>query len=296
MPRNVSRAAALAVALILPWRPVGVRAQDAAAALLAAERGLAETSDRVGLARALVKGLPADAVLVWPGAPVAVGPDAARLLAAQTALDSLRLSWQPLGLELSADSSLGITWGVAIATPRAAPAAPAAPRTGCYIHAWRRDGGRWSIAALLLSGALPPGKTVVPAGMLVHRTRLTPGGAVGPFVGADLAFARLAGDSGAGVAFARWAAPEAVMVDGSGLLVRGPDAVGALVAGPAAWRWHPVAGGAAVSGELGWTVGEAVIAPPDAGPIYSKYLTVWRRLPDGTIRFLTDGGNERPAP
>lgn len=293
MPGSLSRATALAVALIVPWRPAGVRAQDAAAALLATERGLAEPSDRVGLAHALVKGLPADAVLVWPGAPVAAGPDAARLLAAQTPLDSLRLSWQPLGLEFSGDSTLGITWGVAIVTPRAAPAAP---RLGRYIHAWRRDGGRWRIAALLLSGALPPEKTVVPAEMPVHRTPLTPAGAVGPFVGADLAFARLAGDSGAGVAFERWAAPDVVMVNGTGLLVRGPQAVGALVAGAAAWRWHPVAAGAAPSGDLGWTVGEAVIGPPGATPIYSKYLTIWRKLPDGTIRFLTDGGNARPAP
>jgi hypothetical protein len=121
-------------------------------------------------------------------------------------------------------------------------------------------------------------------------------GPAGPFISADLAFAKLAGDSGAAVAFERWAAPDAVMVDGTGLLVRGPRAVGGLVAGPAAWRWHPVAAGVAESGDLGWTVGEAVIAPPDGARIYSKYLTVWRRLPDGSIRFLTDGGNARPAP
>ena len=293
MPGSLGRAAALAVALIVPWRPGGVRAQDAAAALLAAERGLAETSDRAGLARALVKGLPADAVLVWPGAPVAAGPDAVRLLAAQAALDSLRLSWQPLGLELSGDSTLGITWGIAIVTPRSAPAAP---RVGRFIHAWRRHEGRWTLAALMLGGVIPPGATVIPSGMPLQRSPLAAAGPAGPFVGADLAFARLASDSGAGVAFARWAAPEAVMVDGTGLLVRGPEAVGALVAGPAAWRWHPVAAGAATSGDLGWTVGEAVIAPEGGAPIYSKYLTVWRRLPDGSVRFVTDGGNARPPP
>ena len=293
MAGSLIRATVLAVAFLVSWRPDAVGAQDAAAALLAAEHAVAEASGDAGLASAVAKSLRTDAVLVWPGAPVAAGPDAPRLLSAQPSLDSLRLTWQPLGLELSRDTTLGITWGVAIVTPRAAPGAP---RLGRYIQAWRREGERWRVAALLLTGTSPASGTVVPRGLPVRRPPLAPAQPVAPFVSADLAFARLAGDSGAGVAFERWAAPEAVMADGSGMLVRGPEAVGALVAGAAAWRWHPVAGGAAESGDLGWTVGEAVIAPPGAALIYSKYLTVWRRQPDGSVRFLTDGGNARPAP
>jgi ketosteroid isomerase-like protein len=29
---------------------------------------------------------------------------------------------------------------------------------------------------------------------------------------------------------------------------------------------------------------------------YSKYLTVWKRQPDGAWKFVADGGNERPGP
>jgi hypothetical protein len=285
------RAAALAVAFVMPWRPAGAGAQ-AASAVLAAERNVAEASFRDGLATALSAALGTAGVLVWPGAPVARGADAGRLLRAQPGLDSLQLSWQPLGLELSADSGLAITWGVAVLGSRAAPAPP---QLGRYIQAWRRKGGRWAVAALQLT-ALPPSTTVVPAGMPLRLPRLPTAGAAEPFVAADLAFARLAGDSGAAIAFERWAAPDAVVASGAGLLVRGPQAIGASVAGPAAWRWHPVAGEGAEAGDLGWTVGEAIIEPGGAPPVYSKYLTVWRRLPDGTIRFLTDGGNPRPAP
>jgi hypothetical protein len=171
-----------------------------------------------------------------------------------------------------------------------------APRLGRYINAWVRDRGSWRIAAVQLSGVLPPQETVIPAGLPRRRPPLPPAGSAGPFTAADLAFARLAADSGPGIAFERFAAPEAAMLDGQGRLVRGPKAIGSLVAGPAAWRWHPVAAGAAAGGDLGWTVGEAEIAPHGGAPVYSKYLTVWRRLADGSIRYLTDGGNPRPGP
>jgi hypothetical protein len=54
-----------------------------------------------------------------------------------------------------------------------------------------------------------------------------------------------------------------------------------------------VSAGAAPSGDLGWTVGEAVITAKDGERSYSKYLTVWTNR-GGVIRFLLDGGNGRP--
>jgi hypothetical protein len=30
--------------------------------------------------------------------------------------------------------------------------------------------------------------------------------------------------------------------------------------------------------------------------VYTKYLSLWRRDPDGRIRYLADGGNVRPPP
>jgi hypothetical protein len=273
--------------------PLSVAAQSSSA--LDAERALAERSAREGLGTALSAALAADGVLVWPGAPVAIGTNAGRLLAGQPVLDSLRLLFQPLALERSADSALTASWGIAVAADRHVVSAP---RLGRYIALWIRRPGTWRLSALLLSGLVSPTSTVLPQGLARSRPRFSIGRAGEPFARADLDFAKLAGDSGARVAFARYAAPTAMMLDGRGLVVRGPEAVGELVAGPARWRWYPVAGGAAGSGDLGWTAGEAVITPPvgEGAPAYSKYLTVWRRLPDGSIRFLTDGGNPRPGP
>jgi hypothetical protein len=61
----------------------------------------------------------------------------------------------------------------------------------------------------------------------------------------------------------------------------------------AQWRWHPVRSFVAQSADLGATVGEAEISLPNAPVFYSKYLTVWQKQPDGSIKFVVDGGNRR---
>jgi hypothetical protein len=267
-------------------------AQDQRTALLNAERATAEQSRDSGFAVALRRSIHRDGILLWPGAPVVAGTADLRRFLTALPPDSLQLTWQPLGVELSGDSSLGMTWGVALAN---ASRSASAPEIGSYIAAWRRDGARWTIAGVVFSGLRRLPKPALGGEIPVSRKAIEARASSGPFVAADLAFARLAGDSGAAVAFERWAAPEAVTFGDRGLLTRGPKAIGAAVDFPAVWRWHPVAAGAAGSGDLGWTVGEATITNKGAGPTYSKYLTVWIRRSDGTVRFLTDGGNGRPS-
>ena len=84
-----------------------------------------------------------------------------------------------------------------------------------------------------------------------------------------------------------------VLALGKPLLIEGPANIGRLVSGPNSWKWYPVAASSSGDGQMGWTVGEAVISTPDghAGP--SKYLTIWRRQRDGSVRYITDGGNGR---
>jgi hypothetical protein len=270
-----------------------VPAQDQRTTLLAADRAAAQLSSDSGFAAALLGSTHRDAVLLWPGAPVAAGAEDLRnLLGALPTRDSLRLVWQPLGLELARDSTLGFTWGIAVTTARGADAAP---RIGRYTSIWRRDDGHWTIAALLVTGVAPVSAAALPKELRLTKEPAQRTGGAAPFVEADLAFARLAGERGATAAFRRWAAPEAFTLGGGGLITRGPDAIGSAVAGPAVWRWHPVVAGVSEKGDLGWTVGEAVIAPKGADPDFGKYLTVWIRRPGRAPRFLTDGGNARPS-
>jgi hypothetical protein len=262
-------------------------------ALLAAERVMSEASAHGTFVAAIAGALTENGAILWPGAPIVSGPDPVRrLLAAQRLLDSLRITWQPLGAMASADGTAGATWGVT-----AAARDGRAPELGRYIAAWQRESGAWKLAAFVPIGIFPAQSTLLPPGS--GPLRLPPvasRGTAEDFITADLAFARLAGDSGAAVAFGRYAAPDGFMFAG-GTLALGPTAIrGLFEGGPrTAWAWHPVLAGSAASGELGYTVGEAVITPDGGAPRYSKYLTIWQRQPDGKVRFFTDGGNARPA-
>jgi hypothetical protein len=280
--------------LIVAWVSGGqsALAQDEREAVLAAERRTVEMSRDSGLTKALLQSIHPSAALLWPGAPPVVGGDDMRRLLTRIECDSLFFTWQPLEVELARDSSLAVSWGVAVAGARYDPRST---ELGRYIGVWRRHGSRWTIAALVFTGIRALAAPSLPADLPRALPALKPAGLARPFAEADLAFARLAGDSGAGIAFKRWAAPNAVMFSGRGLLIRGPEAIERAVAGPAAWRWYPVAAGASQSGDMGWTVGQAVIAAKGEQATYSKYLTVWTRRSDGAVRFLTDGGNARPA-
>ena len=280
------------MALLLSSAPARAQNPDPAGRLASAERSVVEAIAREGLAATLSNTLARDGALLWPGAPLVVGPDSARvlLLAQRGTLDTLQLSWQPLGLELSSDAGFGITWGVALAIPPSRNV-----RYGRYIAAWRLSGDSWKLAAFVAIGIVPPAATVIPPELAaVHYAPLTPAGPGGPLVAADFAFARLAGDSGAALAFERFAASDGVTL--GGLLNRGPAAIGRALRGgpPSHWAWYPVLVGVAASRDLGFTVGHSEIKPEGGPATYGKYLTIWRRLPGGELRFVIDGGNVRP--
>ena len=283
---------ALAGALLLRTLAATAQSADPAEGLALAERTAVEAISHTGFASSFPGLLTAQGVLLWPGAPVVAGPDAVRrLLLAQRGLDSLRISWQPLAVQVAEDRTLGVTWGVAVAVPSGG-----APRIGRYIAAWQREGETWKLAAFVPLGLFPAAATTLPADLAALRhTPLAAGGPAAGFIAADLDFARLAGDSTAALAFERYAAPDAVTI-GGGLLNQGPAAIGRALSGgpPSHWAWHPVRAGASRAGDLGFTVGESVIRPEGAATSYGKYLTIWRRLPGGSIRFLTDGGTARP--
>ena len=276
-------------------------AVTARTALLAADRALTANVAGQSFASAVPDAMTGSAVLVWPAAAVVRGPAIVRqLLAVQPGLAGARISWQPLHVEVAADGSLGLIWGVIALDRDTGVARTPSPRLGRFLAAWRRGGAAWKIEALAVNGVVPAAEARWLEGLgPVDLPALRSTGPAGRFVAADSIFAARAGVKGAAVAFPEWAAPDAVTFAASGELNVGPMRIGAALAGDASdWKWGAVAAGAAGDGSLGWTVGQATITSKStsgATDVYKgKYLTLWRRLPGGTIRFIADGGSARP--
>lgn len=263
--------------------------------LRAADASASSAAFKTGLAAALPLAMTDDAVILWEAAPVVSGRQSIQqLLAAQPAI---RVSWQPLRVLVSSDGKFGVTFG---ATSRygdvRSPASSAR-----YISVWQRlSSGGWKIAANAQIGLLSPDSVKLPASLAGAVTSTK--SPQDPFAAADIAFARMAIDSGAPASFYHFSTSDAVTFAGTGELNIGPAAIRSRLAegaaGKARWVWRPVITIAPASGDLGATIGTAEIhlGPGPNDVFLSKYLSIWRREPDGSIKFVVDGGNGRPKP
>lgn len=267
--------------------------------LLKADRALSSDVSLRGITAAFEDAAAQDALFLYDGAPIIAGHDnVVALLAAQPELKVNRIQWLPLVVTVSSDGLVGATWGAVSIRPSQSDSA----RFGKYISTWRRPpNGEWKLAAFVEMGVSDQKVEMpdsVPKSFVSSKNPSLGTGA--PFAKADLEFSRMAGAKGAPSAFGAFAAPNATTLLGTGEIVIGPSAIHArMLESPVAkakWEWHPVYSESSSSGDLGFTVGEAVIAIPGASGVTnykSKYLTVWRRQPDGSIRFIVDGGNGR---
>jgi hypothetical protein len=224
----------------------------------------------------------------------------AQVLIAQGVPVGTELALRPIRLVVSDDNSSVLTYGLARWT------LPDSTRgeEGIYLASWHRAGTAWRLGAFGLTNMLERGTPAWPPDLASPRGEevvTLSGGRGRPFVLTDLAFADSASRSTASTAFGHWAAPDAVNFDAAGIMNIGPAAISQALAGldSANWRWAPVAGGSAEDGSIGWTAGEATITVPatDQRPeqvIRSTYLSLWQRQPDGSIKFIADGGGSRP--
>jgi ketosteroid isomerase-like protein len=294
----------LSTTAILLLFPLAAQAQLSSAerfarreSLVAADRAAGDSVLKQGFTTGLIGMSAPELVLVYPGAPVIAGLEPSKaMLEAQKGLSTITMRWMPLSVELSSDGTFGLTYGAtAISAEASSPAGQL--RMGKYLSAWRRFGGEWKMIAHAQVGLVPASSYEAPEGFTKPAFPRIPGGNPADFAAADAEFSALAGKEGAPKAFATFVAADGVLFSGSGELIRGPEPVRAQMAdGPqAAWRWTPVAAGSSSSGDLGFTVGEAIITPQGSPATYSKYLSLWRRGKDGKIRFTADGGNSRPA-
>ncbi|MHB0961752.1 MAG: hypothetical protein ACYC5V_00950 [Gemmatimonadaceae bacterium] len=223
-------------------------------------------------------------------------------LAVLAAAPEGRAAWTPVHAVVSRDGGFGCTTGVL----HLVPADPAKSTTGRYAACWRRENDSWRMLVLSRSAATPSVKS------LPDSLPGAPGstGVAAPrdarpaveMTEADRQFARFSADSGGPAgAFSRWIAADGMMLGGRAVPVRGPDQARQAFAGFPATRqfeWAPIDAltKASEDGSLGFTVGEARRAATPSQVTYSKYLTIWRREPQGHYRWIFDTGSGRPTP
>ncbi|MGA8108960.1 MAG: nuclear transport factor 2 family protein [Acidobacteriaceae bacterium] len=125
--------------------------------------------------------------------------------------------------------------------------------------------------------------------------------------GADFLYqleARFAADTlkGGGRAFAGWFAPDAVTLANGKAPVVGHDAIAAAATwSPESYRltWTPEGARMGADGDMGFTWGhyEGVSRDDQGNTVTTsgRYMTVWKKQPDGTWKVELDASNEGPA-
>lgn len=257
------------------------------------DAGVSSHVARAGLVDGLAPHLADSAHVLIPGATILTGKAAALAALAASPATGARLRWEAVRLDVSADGRSGYTYGGGTWTNADGSATPAR-----YIAFWDWDGNEWMISAFLFN-ASPNAINPPPAGFFPEPPRtgsaaagVNTAAALGQIMQADRDFAAMGQAQNPGAAFGAWAATDGALLSGE----YGPDAIRAAFAGGGGTlEWGPVAGGMAASGDLGYTVGTAVRRGGDGRVGYTKYLTVWRRQPNGDWRWVVDGGNPRPA-
>jgi ketosteroid isomerase-like protein len=65
-------------------------------------------------------------------------------------------------------------------------------------------------------------------------------------------------------------------------------------------KWEPVKADVAASGEIGYTFGnwQYLVKTEDGKDttFYGNYVTIWKKQPDGSWKFVLDGGTSTPPP
>lgn len=116
---------------------------------------------------------------------------------------------------------------------------------------------------------------------------------------ADRDFNAMAQKDGVVAAFKFYAAPDARMFRREETPVKGPDEIAALMAedysAGGTLVWEPREAAASDDGTAGYTHGRWVYeSPADASgkvtKIVGTYVTVWRKQPDGSLKFVADIG------
>ena len=140
-------------------------------------------------------------------------------------------------------------------------------------------------------------------GLWMALAAKAPGDSALTLVKVDEAFAKATAERGM-EGWISYFGPDAKIFPQGQPVVEGLDAVKACYAkngfDPKDLRWKPLGGELAASGDLGYTWGTASWPGVDAKGAKvtrtGKYLTLWKKQPDGSWKVTADLGNADPLP
>ncbi|MEI7662382.1 MAG: hypothetical protein WCK34_09300 [Bacteroidota bacterium] len=117
----------------------------------------------------------------------------------------------------------------------------------------------------------------------------------------DIAFSRMSVEKGLNAAFIFYAGDSVVKVRDGNFPIMGKNAmVKACMGRPDSGmilKWKPVTAGIGASEDLGYTFGdwELYLKARDT-TLYGNYISIWKKQPDGTWKYVLDAGSNTPKP
>ena len=114
----------------------------------------------------------------------------------------------------------------------------------------------------------------------------------------DKAFNDMAQTEGTGKAFIAYSAEDPVMIRPGSMPLLGRSAFVesfSKVTG-SALSWEPLKAEIAASQDLGYTFGRYTLREGGEIKGHGVYVSIWKRQPDGSWKFVLDGGGTTPEP
>lgn len=259
--------------------------QQAADALLAADRGFSGASAKTDLITGLTAMFSADVAMMAPEIAYGVAK-ATEALKANAANAGAKATWMPARVGLSGDGRHGFTAGVMTITR-----ADGTIHHAKYLAYWRHETAGWRVVAY----KRVPAKAAVEAGTITYLLpkqivpSKTDAAAIDrdrdSLASAERAFSRDAQTMGIGAAFTHYGSPEAIhlFTPDAALFVWGNAAIGESVGAgsppnTSGATWGPEKTVVADSGDFGVTIGYIVPRQPkDGAPARQPFFTIWRR-------------------
>ena len=113
----------------------------------------------------------------------------------------------------------------------------------------------------------------------------------------DMEFSELSREKGMIFAFLEYAADSAVLLQSGVMPMVGKTTIARAFNGVSdsgfVLTWEPLYADISSSGDLGYTYGLfSSFIKADSSVVRGKYVTIWKKQPDGSWKYVLDGGNE----